>query len=457
MQAERLMNTFFDLVKIDSPSRKEAGVAHYCQHVLEDLGFTVCFDASNEQTGSETGNLVAWLSPKGAVATEAASENSPLLNGFESAPIVFTAHMDCVQPCGGVEPEVVKDSTLSDKGLLVRSKGETVLGSDDKAGVASILEAARCIIESGAPHKGIVIVFTVCEEIGCLGAKYLDQELFDYALAQVRKTTSERSTEGSVDSSSANSSSTSSAAFSSTPSEKAQSKGIIPCAVFDSDGAAGTIIVGAPYHYTFVAEITGRASHAGVEPEAGISAISIASDALARISWGRLDEATTSNIGRIKGGQVNNIVAQSCSVTGECRSLSRDRVEEVRAEITSAFEAAFEKFSPSNKENKAPFEAFIPENSQVKLNLEWTLEYPGFFYEESDKLIQFLSNAAKKAGLKPIYKTTGGGSDANVLASKGATPVVVGVGMTNFHTVDEYVLVEDLENSARFAEELMGI
>ena len=141
MQAERLMNTFFDLVKIDSPSRKEAGVAHYCQHVLEDLGFTVCFDASNEQTGSETGNLVAWLAPKGVVATEAASENSPLLNGFESAPIVLTAHMDCVQPCGGVEPEVVKDSTLSDKGLLVRSKGETVLGSDDKAGVASILEA----------------------------------------------------------------------------------------------------------------------------------------------------------------------------------------------------------------------------------------------------------------------------------------------------------------------------
>ena len=439
MHAERLLHTFFDLTRIDSPSREEGAVAHYCQRNLEELGFTVTFDDSSEKTGSEVGNLIAWLPGNlDDNGTSAVAQSVP--------PIVLTAHMDCVQPCRGVEPELREPElkgpeaseskthinvSLSSSESLICSKGETVLGSDDKAGVASILEAARCVVEAEIPHRGIVVVFTVCEEIGCLGAKYLDQELFNQALSHVcpgREAGVATQKEGN--------------------SNKGDSdeSDVIPCVVFDSDGAAGTIIIGAPYHYTFVADITGRASHAGVEPEVGVSAISIASDAIAHVPWGRLDDETTSNIGRIEGGQVNNIVAQSCTVTGECRSLFCDRVEKVRTSITDAFENACKKFIDEEDSDE-----------NMGLDLRWTLEYPGFFYDETDELIRFLSDAVTTVGLEPVYKTTGGGSDANVLASKGVAPVVVGVGMTNFHTVNEYILVKDLENSARFAEQLMGV
>lgn len=505
MKKERLLQTFLDLVKIDSPSKREGKVASYCKEQLESLGFTVCFDSSAALTGSETGNLVAWLPATvstAAATTTAASMVAPAVTTATATavapvtssnqPIVLTSHMDCVQPCEGVSPQLVEDVSKA-KGMIVSSDGSTVLGSDDKAGVAAILEAARCVVESGVPHKGIVIVFTVCEEIGCLGAKYLEQELFDKALCQAAgceiSDLSDASGPicGSLDS------------FAQTAEQKADESdnSLIPCVVFDSDGAAGTIIVGAPYHYTFSAEIMGRASHAGVEPEAGVSAISIAARALDKVEWGRLDEMTTSNVGRIEGGQVNNIVAQACHATGECRSLEQERVEEVRDQITDAFEQAAEEFglpsfsvievsesaesnvsevgttglkvaepcateaevlgggaTETETSNPKASEGGIPEEG---IALKWTLEYPGFFYSENDELIQLLSHAVRQAGLEPVYKTTGGGSDANVLAAKGVSPVVVGVGMTDFHTTNEYIAVNDLEGAALFAENLMSL
>ena len=416
MQPERLLQTFLDLVTIDAPSGKEGNVAQYCQKALTDLGMEVRFDNSTEQTGSETGNLVAWMPP---LFPEGFSENEG--QSEQLSPIVLTAHMDCVQPCEGIEPEIVKKDE-QDAEAFIRSKGETILASDDKAGVAAILEAIQCIVESECPHRGIVVVFTVCEEIGCIGAKYLEQKLFTHALVEAgAKLASDQPAN---------------------PDSAPVFESGVSCAVFDSGGVAGTLIVGAPYHYTFTAQITGRASHAGVEPEAGISAITIACEAIASMSWGRLDETTTSNIGKIEGGQVNNIVAQSCTVTGECRSLIKERVEEVKANIAQAFEDATKKYSST------------PETS---LDLQWNFEYPGFYYNESDALLVQMKEALTKAGLSPIYETTGGGSDANILGSKGVSPVVIGVGMTNFHTVDEYIKIKDLEDSARFATELMKI
>lgn len=382
----RLLQTFLDLVQIDSPSREEARVAAYCKKVLEELGFTVRFDSSAAKTGSNTGNLLAWLAPK---KPGQALQPGPV-HRKELRPMVLSAHMDCVPPCKGVKPEVVP----TEQGWKVQSSGDTVLGSDDKAGIAAILEAARVVCENNIDHPGIAVLLTVCEEIGCLGSKaFVRSELLE-----VIGTTSKKP---------------------------------LTTVVLDSDGAPGTVVVGGPYHYSFVAEIQGRAAHAGVKPEAGVSAIEIASRAISALRWGRLDTVTTSNVGAVEGGVANNIVAPRCKVTGECRSLSADRAETVKSAITAGFEQ-------------------VAHASDAHLTIDWRLEYPGFLYQETSPLIQRFARAAQQENLPFTCITTGGGSDANILSDKGFNPVLLGVGMTNFHTTEEYVLLNHLTDTTAF-------
>ncbi|MDO8986791.1 MAG: M20/M25/M40 family metallo-hydrolase, partial [Coriobacteriia bacterium] len=145
---DRLLARFLELIRIDSPSREELDVALFCARELEDLGFQVRFDDSASVTGSNTGNLIAEL-----LATAGART------------LVLSAHMDCVEPCRGVEPVVSEG--------IVSSAGDTILGADDKAGLAVILEICRRLVETDAPRPAIKVVFTVCEEIGLAGAKAL--------------------------------------------------------------------------------------------------------------------------------------------------------------------------------------------------------------------------------------------------------------------------------------------
>lgn len=380
MNTERLMMTFLDLVKIDSPSHHEAGVAAYCEGALSALGFEVCYDDSASETGSDTGNLIARL------------------EGDSRETLVLSSHMDCVEPCRGVEPHI--------EGGIITSMGDTVLGSDDKAGIAAILEAVRTVVAGGRPRPTLIVVFTTCEEMSCVGAKCLD-----VARLGLAESGGERET-GSA------------------PSDP------VACVVFDADGAPGSIILGSPYHYTFCARITGRAAHAGVEPETGVSAIEVAARAIDTVTWGRLDECTTANVGLIEGGREVNIVAPECVVRGECRSLYGDRAEEVRECISATFATA-------------------ADEAGAKVAMEWRLDYPGILYETTDPLISRLAQAAEDVGLPVSYCISGGGADANVFAAKGLKPVTLGIGMTNFHSVDEHIAVEDLENAARFAEAII--
>lgn len=365
MNSERLLTTFLDMVRIDSLSRHEAAMAAHCRAVFEDLGFAVTIDDADKTVGSDTGNLIA---------------NLP---GTGEGHIVLTAHMDCVDPCASVEP-VVEDG-------VIRSAGDTVLGADDKAGIAAIMEAVRCILESGETRPRITVILTICEELSLLGAGALAGDLFE---------------------------------------------GGVPCVVFDADGAPGTIIKGAPFHYTFKGVFHGRSAHAGVKPEAGISAIAVASDAVTRMHLGRLDECTTANVGMISGGREVNIVADVCTIDGECRSLHEDRVEAAKTQLTESMQ-----------------EAAAAAGAQV--DVSWRVDYPGILYEEDHPLMGMLAQAACKAGLEPRFKISGGGADANLFGTKGLMPVTVGIGMTNFHTTDEFITVEDLEGTARFAEAII--
>ena len=264
----RLLATFLTLVRIDSPSGSEGACASWCAEALAEAGCTITYDDSAAITGSDVGNLIATLP------------------GSIDATLVLSAHLDCVDPGEGVEPVV--------DGGVVRSAGPTILGADDKAGIAAAIECVRVLAASGAARPTVKCVFTVQEEVGLRGAKALDPETVS----------------GDV------------------------------CLVLDADGAPGGIVVAAPTHYTFAAEYVGVAAHAGVSPEKGLSAIAMAAAAISRLPIGRVDEVSTANVGTVEGGTATNVIAAKARVTGECRSIDRARVETLRERIDAVLTRA---------------------------------------------------------------------------------------------------------------------
>lgn len=365
MNSERLLETFFDLVKIDAPSGHEGAAAAYCADALRKCGCTVEFDDAGEKIGSDTGNLYA------------------VLPGTAEGSVILTAHLDCVQPCEGIQPKVVDGVVYSD--------GTTILGSDDKSGVAAIIEAVRALSEGAEPHAQVKVVFSLQEEVGCLGAKHLNVGSFESGE---------------------------------------------PCYVFDSDGEPGTASLAAPYHYTFKAVFTGKASHAGVAPEKGISAIEAASLAVTRMKeagcLGAVGAYCASNIGTIAGGTADNVVAPECTMTGECRALDEQDVMRVHDEMDAAMRDAAGEMG-------------------ADVDIVWDLEYKGFCLDGTSRAVQLFETAARRVGLEPALMKSAGGTDANMYINKGVEPLVLSTGMTNFHSVEECIKVVDLENTSRLA------
>jgi tripeptide aminopeptidase len=398
MNAERLLATFLELVRIDSPSLKEADVAAYCKQALEQAGCTVRIDDSAPRTGSNTGNLIAILSARGTEGDGASGANEP-------SRWYFSAHMDTVSPGEGIEP-VITDG-------IITSAGETVLGGDDKVGVAAILELVRTLAEEDQPHPEIGVLLSVGEEIGLRGAQAMDATDFDGE----------------------------------------------PCFVLDANGKPGTVIIGAPYHYLFTATFSGKAAHAGIEPEKGVSAIALASKAILAMELGRLDEHTTANVGIISGGHAFNIVPDHCVVTGEFRAMDKQRADEVKAQLSSAIDAAVASVAAGTA-----FEPPRPRRGQGGSNgtggvdnaagagsvtVEWEEEYPGFEASEDSPLVQLVLEQARALGLPTSAVTSGGGSDANIFSGKGLRPLVLGTGMTDVHGPGESLAIEDMTNLAR--------
>lgn len=259
----RLLETFLDLVRIDSPSGEEAAIAQELEKRLSDLGLTVELDAMN--------NVVAKLPGQGA-------------------PLMLAAHMDTVMPGRSVKP-VVKDG-------IVYSDGTTILGADDKSGIAVILELLQTIVERELPHPPLEVVITVQEETGLMGAKGLDKD-------------------------------------------RLQAKMGIS---LDCGHSPGTIVVSAPSHNFVSAVIHGKAAHAGAEPEQGINAIAVAAQALVDMPLGRIDPETTANIGLIKGGTARNIVPDHVELVGEARSRQLAKLEAQTARMVNALEEAAQRY-----------------------------------------------------------------------------------------------------------------
>ncbi|MHB1293713.1 MAG: M20/M25/M40 family metallo-hydrolase [Anaerolineae bacterium] len=263
IDGERLLGTFLDLVRIPSPSGQEAAVAEAIERHLAALGLGVQSDAD--------GNLLARV------------------NG-EGEPLLLTAHMDTVVPCEGVTP-VVKDG-------IVYSDGTTILGGDDKSGVAVILEVVRVLREQALRHRPLELLFTVREEVGLEGAKAFDTHLLKARMG----------------------------------------------VGLDAGGEQGTMVVNAPSQDSLRVQVHGRPAHAGVNPEDGVNAIRAAAEAIAAMPLGRIDAETTSNIGVINGGRATNIVPDLVSIQGEARSRDREKL----AAQTQAMVAALERSAQAN-------------------------------------------------------------------------------------------------------------
>ena len=362
---ERLTNLLKELVEIDSPSRREGAVAKVIREKLENLGFDVKEDDAGKKLEGEVGNLVA--THKG---------------NTKGTPIGFSAHMDTVQPGEGIKA-VVEDG-------IMKSAEDTILGSDDKAGIAAFLEAAQIIKENNIPHGDIQAIFTIWEEGGLNGSRNLD-----YSLVKAQHVF-----------------------------------------VMDSGGPIGSIINQGPAQDRISATFVGKASHAGVEPEAGISAIQIAARAIDHMKLLRVDEETTANIGNINGGGATNIVPDKVTINGEARSLKDDKLEAQTKSMVEAMEKAAKDFG-----------------GEVELDVQRL--YTAFKLEESDPMIHTLKEVFAEMGLETVIMPSGGGSDTNHFNANGLKAVNLSVGMNKVHTVDEYIKIEDLANGARMVMEII--
>jgi tripeptide aminopeptidase len=273
----RIIEQFIELVQIDSETKYEQQISKVLKEKFTALGLTVEEDDSAAKTGHGSGNLICTL---------AATDPNPAI-----PTIFFTGHMDTVSPGKGIKPQIGEDG-------IIRSDGTTILGSDDKAGLAAMFEAIHVLKENNIPHGTIRFVITAGEESGLKGSRAMTpgwlKADFGFAL--------------------------------------------------DSNGTIGDIAVAAPGRAEIFITFTGRTAHAGVNPEDGISAIQVASKAVSRMPLGRIDNETTANIGSFSGVGPLNVVCDQVKLEAEARSIVKEKLEGQIEAMRKACESAAAEF-----------------------------------------------------------------------------------------------------------------
>jgi tripeptide aminopeptidase len=285
--------------------------------------------------------------------------------------IVLCAHLDTVPLAGPVE-------VTRANGVLT-NRHEAILGADNKAAVATILGAVRRLSAEGSP-VGVELLFTTCEELALAGAKAFDRGRLRAEFGYV----------------------------------------------FDHASPVGELVTASPTYYRLEADFRGQAAHAGIRPETGRNAIAAAARALAAMQIGRLDDATTANIGQIEGGTAANVVAERCQVVLEARSLDEARAGEVVSSMVDAITEAA---------------------SEADCDVETTVErhFQGYRLARTAPVVEIAAEALQACGIEPVYINTGGGSDANALAAAGLPMLNVANGTERNHEPTESVTVVALE------------
>jgi tripeptide aminopeptidase len=352
-----MVEQFMEMVRIDSESGNEARFLAWLLDEVRAIGGTAALD--------EYGNLIAAFPAKGCQAAE---------------PILLSCHADTVKPGVGIEPVLGEDG-------IIRSAGDTILGADDKAGIAEVLEALR-VAEVRPP---IELAVSRQEEVGLLGVRALDY------------------------------------------SRLTAKRGFL----MDND-TLDTIVIGGPTYVAIDVTVTGKAAHAGMEPEKGINAILAAARAIAALPLGRLDHETTANVGVITGGIIRNGVPASCSFLAECRSGDHAKAAALAERMTATIRAEVEAAG-------ARCEIAVDEKCRA-------VHIP-----EEAWAVQVAKRALATVGIaaKAVHIT--GFTDASVYNNHGIEMAVMGIGAQNEHSTDECVAVADMEKAVRVLLEAFRI
>ena len=377
---KRLLETFFELLKIKSPSRDEKQIADYVSDILRRLGLTVITDDAGKKIGSNAGNIIALLESNyenGATRTRYSKSVSNKI-----PPLFFGAHLDTVSINGEIQPEIREKK-------IVNKNKNFILGADDKVAIAAIIEAIRTIKDLKIKTGDIYLIFTIAEEVGLLGSKNMNLKPLKAKYGFL----------------------------------------------FDGDGDIGTIFNQAPFYNAIDITIIGKAAHAGISPEKGLNAIQVASYAISKMKLGRIEPGATCNIGIIEGGVAINIVPEKVEIKAEARSLEEEKLENLTGQIINDFVKCA-------KENGA------------KAKFKIKREYDGFKISENELPIIMAKNVLKKLGIKSKIISTVGGSDVNILNSKGKMAINLSAGMENVHSSKEYIKIAELEKLTAFILEL---
>lgn len=366
------MSRFVRLCEIPSPTGQEREVADLVRSELESFGLDVLEDDAAGAAGAGAGNLLTRVPGR------------PLPDGSDPGWVMFCAHIDTVPHEGPIRVVLDEDG-------VYRSAGDTILGADNKAAVAVLLEmAARAAAEP--PAVGLELLFTVAEEQGLLGAKAFDQSLL-------------RSKAGFV---------------------------------LDQATDLGEVITSAATHMEIRADFQGVEAHAGLLPEEGRSAIAAAARAIGEMQLGRLDAATTANIGVIEGGSSGNVVPGACRLLGEVRSVDPERVTEVIAAMTDAM-------------------VWAASEAGCEVEVATRKHFTGYQVGEDSPALALAEAALEAEGYRPQRVSTGGGSDASVFRERGMDCLLMANGTYANHTAEESVPRENLGMMLAVCERIIAL
>lgn len=268
MDQKRLVDLFLEVAKINALSGNEKPLADFIKSFISELGYSITEDNSTKYTGSNTGNLICKIGTGGS--------------------FVLLSHMDTARPTADVKP-IITDQKIT-------SSGDTVLGVDNRAGIAILLFTLEKISREKIPVKDFTVAFTTCEETTLFGSKNLGVN-------------------GSI------------------------KKGF----VFDSGYRPGNFIYSACGAIGFKIKIIGKASHSGISPEKGINSMMAAARAISRLPLGRIDEETTMNIGTLKSGSAVNVIPELTELEGEVRSFNLKKAENYFEQLVTIFNEETEK------------------------------------------------------------------------------------------------------------------
>jgi len=354
--SERMVNQFMEMVRIDSESGEEAAFMEYLLEAVREAGGEAELDSY--------GNLIGRFAARGCEG---------------SAPVLLSCHGDTVKPGVGIEP-VLTDG-------IIRSKGDTILGADDKAGIAEVLEAMR----TAEVMPAVEFAVSRQEEVGLLGVKNLD---FGKISAK---------------------------------------RGFL----MDND-TFETIVIGGPSYFAVDVLVRGKAAHAGMEPEKGLSAIQAAAKAISALRLGRLDARTTANVGVIKGGLIRNGVPEICSFMAECRSADHQVAEDLNREMIQEIRKQCESVGATVE---------ITSNNLCK-----AVEIP-----EDSWSVNIAKTALETIGIDAKCVFITGFTDASIYNNQGIEMAVVGIGAKDEHSTEESISIDDMESALKMLVEILRL